>query len=324
MLTLKRVRKTYRLLRTYRCSQPADIHTNIRLHNYGRTPANQDFWLPRFMQARGIDCGKDISVFSVFGWRKMIALNRSDVKIFMARENLHRSNWQEYEDLALNERSIDLSLGFDNDINDKRYLRFPLWITWLFPPEVAYEDIKAFCNKVNTPENSSYDNRRFCAMVNSHDDEGRRELYSEISSIGHIDSCGRFMHNCDDLKTQYQDNKVQLLRNYRFNLCPENSNHPGYCTEKVFEAIAAGCIPLYWGSNQCPEPEILNPEAICFVKLGENNESTTLDRIRELNTHRELYLQMACQPRLLPATADIVMEYINLLESQLQTIIRNA
>lgn len=321
---MSHLKRTFRLARTYCCPHPSDIKQNIRLHNYGESPTNQDFWLPRFIQTRGIDCGKSISIFTVFGWRKMIALNRSKVKIFMARENLHRPNWIDYVDIALNERSIDLSLGFDNDIDDKRYLRFPLWITWLFPPEVEYKDIKTFCDMVNGPGNSSYEDRRFCAMINSHDDEGRQELFTEINSISHIDSCGRFLHNCDDLKKLYDDNKLKLLRNYRFNLCPENSNHADYCTEKIFEAIAAGCIPLYWGCNQQPEPTILNPDAICFIKLGEKNDNNTINSIRYLNDNKEAYLHFVHQPRLLPEAADIIIHYLNNLESHLREIIKNA
>lgn len=321
---MKKIKRIYHLIKTYRCAHPADINPNIRLHNYGDHPVNQDFWLPRFIQTRGIDNGHSISVFSVFGWRKMIALNQSNVKIFVARENLHRSNWAEYEDLALSEKSIDLSLGFDINNSDVRYIRFPLWITWLFPPEAGYNEVKNFCDGVNNAQNSSYEDRRFCAMITGHDDEGRREIFDEINSIGHIDSCGRFMHNCDDLQKIYSDNKLDFLRNYRFNLCPENSNHPDYCTEKIFEAIVAGCIPLYWGCNQQPESTILNPNAICFIKLGEKNDNNTLNYIRNLNDNKEAYLDFVHQPRLLPEAADIIMHYLNNLESRLREIVNNS
>ena len=313
-------RVIYRLLRTYNCSHPADIRHNIRLHNYGDNLAVQDFWLPRFIEAHGIGNGCEISVFSVFGWRKMIALNRSKVKIFMARENLHRPNWVDYSDLALGENSIDLSLGFDYDNSDSRYMRFPLWITWLLPPDADYKKVKEFCDKINHTDNCSFDDRRFCAFISSHDDDGRNELFDEINQIGHIDSCGRFRHNCDDLQNVCGDNKLDFLRRYRFNLCPENSNYNGYCTEKIFEALASGCVPLYWGSDNNPEPEILNKEAICFINVGKPNSSKTLDFIRQLNNDKEAYLHFASQPRLLPQAPDIIMDYISKLEAKIKEI----
>ena len=42
--------------------------------------------------------------------------------------------------------------------------------------------------------------------------------------------------------------KLETLRNYRFCVCFENTHTvPGYITEKIFDAFASGCIPIYWG-----------------------------------------------------------------------------
>lgn len=315
-----KLRSTFRLLKTYNCKHPSDISCKIRLHNYGSRPMPQDFWLPRFIEAHRLCTDTAVSIFSVFGWRPMIGLNRSSIKIFMARENLHRPNWQEYEDLALGEHSIDLSLGFDYENDDPRYMRFPLWITWLLPPNAGYKEVKEFCDRINHRDNCSYNDRRFCAFISSHDDIGRNQLFDEISQIGHIDSCGRFRHNCDDLQTHYGDDKLKFLRHYRFNLCPENSNYPGYCTEKIFEAIAAGCVPLYWGSDNKPEPNILNREAICFINVGEQNTAETLGWIRQANDLKETYFHIASKPRLLPQAPDVIMDYLRGLEARIKEI----
>lgn len=57
-------------------------------------------------------------------------------------------------------------------------------------------------------------------------------------------------------------NKSELLQNYKFSICYENAEKiPGYITEKIFDSMAAGCIPVYWGA-----PNIANyiPES-CFI-----------------------------------------------------------
>ncbi len=41
--------------------------------------------------------------------------------------------------------------------------------------------------------------------------------------------------------------KIQVLRSYKFNFCFENISHPGYITEKIFDALIAETIPVYWG-----------------------------------------------------------------------------
>ena len=44
-------------------------------------------------------------------------------------------------------------------------------------------------------------------------------------------------------------NKIEYARKYRFQLCPENAEFKGYCTEKILHAFASGCIPIYWGDD---------------------------------------------------------------------------
>jgi hypothetical protein len=43
-------------------------------------------------------------------------------------------------------------------------------------------------------------------------------------------------------------NKRETLSGYRFSFCYENSTeYPGYVSEKIFDSIFAGCIPVYMG-----------------------------------------------------------------------------
>jgi alpha(1,3/1,4) fucosyltransferase len=43
--------------------------------------------------------------------------------------------------------------------------------------------------------------------------------------------------------------KIQLLKNFKYSICYENAyDIPGYITEKIFDSMSAGCIPVYWGA----------------------------------------------------------------------------
>lgn len=44
-------------------------------------------------------------------------------------------------------------------------------------------------------------------------------------------------------------NKYSDLSSRKFNLCFENCLYPGYVSEKIFDAIISGCIPVYWGDG---------------------------------------------------------------------------
>jgi hypothetical protein len=45
------------------------------------------------------------------------------------------------------------------------------------------------------------------------------------------------------------DNKQRTLRDYNFVIAFENSEYPGYITEKIIDAFKAGTVPLYWGGG---------------------------------------------------------------------------
>lgn len=43
-----------------------------------------------------------------------------------------------------------------------------------------------------------------------------------------------------------RESKQQILGNYKFNICVENTNFPYYVTEKIWEPIKYGCLPIYY------------------------------------------------------------------------------
>ena len=46
------------------------------------------------------------------------------------------------------------------------------------------------------------------------------------------------------------DSKAETLGRYRFAICFENMVLPGWITEKIFDCLAAGCVPVYWGAPE--------------------------------------------------------------------------
>lgn len=46
------------------------------------------------------------------------------------------------------------------------------------------------------------------------------------------------------------DSKKEVLERFKFAICYENARDiPGYITEKIFDCLFAGCVPVYWGAN---------------------------------------------------------------------------
>lgn len=57
--------------------------------------------------------------------------------------------------------------------------------------------------------------------------------------------------------------KRTVLQRYRFCICYENASYPGYLTEKMLDAMFAGCVPIYEGD---PEVTQIVPAAAFIDK----------------------------------------------------------
>ena len=319
-------KEIYRFFRRYYRDYRKSLPYNIKLFNYQWNSSDvQNHWLFQFIRKRGIlksDAKKTISIFSVNGERLAIKLNHSNYKVFYTVENVHvpQSNWQMYEDLFLNDDNIDLSIGFDY-IDHEKYIRFPYWMMTNFEPEADFESIKQTCNILNKPNIDLSLKSRFCSFVCRNDYVGTRKIiFDQLSQVDRIDCDGKFMNNNNDLKLKYNDNKREYLKRYRFNLCPENSDSEGYITEKIFDSIISGCIPIYWGSENNPEPEILNQNAIFFISQNSENKSL-IQELTAVNNNPKLYLEFASQNRLQKNSQDIIYEYFMKLDRKLREIV---
>jgi alpha(1,3/1,4) fucosyltransferase len=74
--------------------------------------------------------------------------------------------------------------------------------------------------------------------------------------------------------------KNAVLRKYKFSICYENAVFPGYVTEKLFDCLFAGCVPVYLGA----------PDVAQSVP-----SQTFVDR-RNFRDHEELYRYLKGMP----------------------------
>jgi Glycosyltransferase family 10 (fucosyltransferase) C-term/Fucosyltransferase, N-terminal len=88
----------------------------------------------------------------------------------------------------------------------------------------------------------------------------RKQLLYKLMSYLSIDSYGSFMKNQvlpEDTGDPYSPERAAIKRkviaNYRFTLAFENSICADYVTEKFFEPLMVGSIPVYWGAPNIDE-----------------------------------------------------------------------
>ena len=281
------------------------------------------FWITQFIEQH-FSTNKKVLMCSCFDYPcRYLRFNKA-IRIFFTGENLqdsiiqNRTRW--YGDHRL--KDVDLALGFEYK-PESNYIRFPQWI-WnrdFISPRATLEDIKPKILNINKSETRLNSTRtRFIAQISRHDICGiRMKLIELFDSIGQIDCAGEFNRNTDELQTVYNDKKEDFLANYRFCICPENSLGDGYITEKVFEAIASGCIPIYWGA--CLEEGILNPKAILRYEKGKEKE--LFEQVQRLWTDENAYREFAMQPPFLDGAAEKIWEMLENLKKKLKPLLES-
>lgn len=323
-------------LRNYRNNRKTQNSGNVEYINFWDGQSANEIWFTGFLEKRGFFARyPDVQfVFiSTLGSPNVLLLDEilhplscKRKRIFFTGENVHYDFFKPYQDNWVKKKSISLSLGFD-DIKDIAYLRFPLWILEMFPSNADEGRMKKICNDLCFQTYSEYRDR-FCALVSGTstllgpDSLRRRGLMVDtFNKVSSVDCAGRFLHNTDELQSVYNDDKAEFLKRYKFYICPENTSVEGYVTEKIFHSIGSGCIPIYYGSLNNPEPDVLNHDAIIFWDQDGDN-SATIKKVEELWNNPKLYQEFFEQPRLQPHAWEVVAEYFSMLEKKLDEICR--
>tara|TARA_R100000406_G_C3076452_1_gene115669 strand:- start:33 stop:890 length:858 start_codon:yes stop_codon:yes gene_type:complete len=224
----------------------------------------------------------DVMFFSLFGNEN--GRYKDCKKIFFTGENV-RPNF----------KRCDFSLTFDADEHGGKNFRLPLWYLyidwfevnsydnpdWLIPESYLYND-NEFTQKKKD---------KFCSIVYGKQIESRINAIQNISSnYKQVDVFGKA--NPNYYLPDGEKYKLDLISNYKFSLCYENSVTPGYHTEKLLHGKVAGNIPIYYGDKSIGED--FNPD--CFINAVDMSDEELIQKIIELDQSDNLYNKMAKEP----------------------------
>lgn len=108
-----------------------------------------------------------------------------------------------------------------------------------------------------------------------------------------MNSGGRYLNNIGGPI----ENKLEFQQKHKFVIAFENTSTPGYTTEKIVGAFAAGAVPIYWGN-----PEIIKEfNSGSFINcheygLTEKGEPEAIDKIidevKRIDKDKMLYIKM--------------------------------
>jgi Glycosyltransferase family 10 (fucosyltransferase) C-term len=151
----------------------------------------------------------------------------------------------------------DYSISFDLGVQSERHFRFPYWMEML---DWSHEGLVGNINPrygellnistLMTPLGSQYLNRGgSCALLSSHLREPRGSLFKALEKVVSTQGFGAFFNK--KIKDHHSSGflKKDILKDFSYNLCPENGLYPGYYTEKIPEAFYSGCLPITWADE---------------------------------------------------------------------------
>jgi len=198
----------------------------------------------------------DVLFYSVFGdTHKYLRATR---KIFYSGESISQKD------------EADFNITFDND--SYKNCRLPLWFCYL-SDELIKDNKKKKLSIFNIPKKT-----KFCSIICQIDNKSgeRGKIIEKLSKYKSVDCGGSFMNNIGYTVPRGLNcsGKIEHNNAYKFCIAFENTNYPGYVTEKICDAYKSRCIPIYWGTNDVIKD--FNPKT--FISA---NDFTNFDELVE-------------------------------------------
>ena len=229
------------------------------------------------------DC--DVVIYSCFGNSHLSVNKNKAIKIFYTGENVR----PDFDD-------CNFSFTFDFNDYDERNIRVPLYylyIDWFNTKTWGNPEYLISPSALEDNEFIQTKKTKFCATIFSNPAYPRMELYNLLSGYKQVDGYGRPFnnHSSGELK------KYQILSEYKFSICPENSRWDGYYTEKLLHAKTAGTIPIYLADTKVAQD--FNKKS--FINVNDfTSEKDLLDFIVEIDNNEQMYLDMFHEPLFVP------------------------
>ena len=253
------------------------------------------------------------------GWKKVNA-----PKVYFSGEN-----WKQPTD-----PSIALYIS-SAAVEDATHMRVPTWmhfIDWYsdktdLPTNQEDNPIRIPLHYAVTPHPVSFEKRtKFCAFVVSNPVcTLRNDAFQQLNQYKHVSSGGAYQNNIGgQLQLKYPGggcgdiSKHHFFAEHQFTISFENSQAPGYLTEKLLHAKMAGCVPLYWGS--------LDTDFVpnSFVNLsGMTSAATVVDVVKKLESNPAICAKIASTPPLDEQRKQMALNTISAMSRRLLQIASN-
>jgi len=144
------------------------------------------------------------------------------------------------------------------------------------------------------------------------------DAFSNVSKVAAAGEChGEWTQNYEQITGPglwFEAHK--LYRDYKFGLVMENTDRPGYVSEKILTAFLGGTVPIYYGTQEVLK--IFNPRA--FVYMNASVEEAII-QVKYLLQNRSAYEVMRREPILAPGAYETYFSFSGALSERLRSFL---
>ena len=258
----------------------------------------------------------DIVFINSFG---PITYNGPAIKIGYVTEDMHRFTGIFKK---IQEGYFDMVFGNINYNKSSKLCKHPLYINSCDYKDPSKERMESI-NKIVLEKDTN--KLKFCSIVASHDMYGNRmPVVNLLSKISFVECPGKMNNNVpsfDDVGLT----KQEYIGQFTFNICPENHmGHEGYTSEKILDAISAGCIPIYYGrTNDEQDIKIFNQNRIIRYDPSSNESmNNCYKKVKELVDNPDKLKEFYQQPPFLDNAEDVINFLFNDLRKKFTKLVK--
>ena len=322
--TKLRDRLTWKIINIYKChiigKENNFINDNYDIDSYNFFKSNLAKRTNKLELVETDEC--DVLFSSVYGIKQPEC---GRVKIFYNGESKQRYAF--YSNVERILKDYDYYVGFDVPTNERMF-RLPYWITMFdFNDGSIFSKIMKGDFKINM-----VDKTKDCTMIATTDFNLLRSsvVARLFESDVKVHCPSKICKNTSmpvgregEHGVHFFYGKLNYLRNFKIELCFENTNEYGYVTEKLFGALMTGCIPVYWGSSfdELIENELINMERVIILEKDLSNLEDVIDQVKKLVNNEQYYNEFFNKPIFKREAFMILKNYLNDFEKFIQSSI---
>ena len=144
---------------------------------------------------------------------------------------------------------------------------FDLWMGYHQEDDIVYPYYEPDYGKMLVAARRKKPYKKACMFISSDMNRSHRQEYlKQLMQYTDIDSYGKLYHNCElPVEDRGRDTLLSVIGDYQFVISFENAIGKDYVTEKFFNPLLAGTVPVYLGAPNIRE---FAPGENCFLDVS--------------------------------------------------------